>query len=140
MLMVRRMTLGNSKSRSNRLLRRWIAYSGVWLLAAFVVGAKAASAQNFYEFEYPETEKIYNTTIKDLMAKEYLAARQLMKLKADSLGMEVRKIDITKLQQLLRNKSFLYATCFDKAIRAKSDDPKISLEKHSLNCSKEGLK
>jgi hypothetical protein len=126
-------------SQSGSILRR-SAYFGATLLALLIVGTTFASAQQFYEFQYPETEKAYNTTIRDLMAKEYYAARQALKLKADSLGMEVRRIDVTRLQELLRNKSFLYATCLDRAIRTKSDDPKINLEKYSLDCARGGLK
>jgi hypothetical protein len=130
--------LGHDITKSNHRNRR-SAYSGAALLAFVIVGTTYASAQP-YEFQYLETEKVYNTTIRDLMAKEYYAARQQLKLKADSLGMEIRKIDITRLQELLRNRSFLYATCFDRAIRVKSDNPKISQEKYSLDCAKEGLK
>lgn len=125
-------------SRS-RIVQRRFVYFGALLLALFIVGMGVASA-NPYEFQYLETEKAYNSTIRDLMAKEYSVARRMLKLKADGLGMEVRKVDVTRLQELLRNKSFLYATCFDRAIRVTSDNPKINREKYSLDCIKEGLK
>jgi hypothetical protein len=110
------------------------------LLAATVALTFAITPAYAFDFEYIETEKAYNTTIKDAIEKEALAARMALKLKADSLGMAVRAVDIRRLNQLLRNKAYLHASCLDRGLRARSDGSKVDLKSYSASCVKEGLK
>jgi hypothetical protein len=110
------------------------------LAGLIVFGATLIGPAHAFDFEYMETEHLYNTNIKDAMEKEYYVAMQALKLKADSLGMTVRSVDVTKLKELLRNKALLYGKCYDRAIRASSDNPKIILQNYSVACVKEGLK
>src|SRR5260370_26694599 len=103
------------------------------LAGLIVLGATLIGTAHAFDFEYMETEKLYNTSIKDAMEKEYYVAMQILKLKADSLGMTVRSVDVAKLKFLLRNKAFLYGQCYDRAIRARSDNnPKIVLQNYSV--------
>jgi hypothetical protein len=110
------------------------------LVATALILPFAITSAHAFDFEYMETEKAYNTTIKDEIEKAALAARMALKLKAESLGMTVRAVDVRKLNEILRNKAYLYASCLDRAIRARSGSSRVDLKSYSASCVKEGLK
>jgi len=123
------------KAHSGRTVFRY-SVAAAWILA-ILLGPTEVHA---YDFTYMETDKLYNTSIKEIIEKNYRDAMIALKLKAESLGMEVRKVDIKRLRAILRNKAYLYADCVDRSIRTKSDSQKISVEKYVPACVKEGLK
>lgn len=40
----------------------------------------------------------------------------------------------------MREKAFLYASCFDSSIRKRSDNPSIDFQSYAVNCIKEGMR
>jgi hypothetical protein len=110
------------------------------LLATTLLLRFATTPAHAFDFEYMETEKAYNSTIKDAIEKEAVAAKLALKLKAESLGMSVRPFDLQKLNALLRNKAYLYASCLDRAIKARTNDAKIDVKSYGTACVKAGMK
>jgi hypothetical protein len=93
-----------------------------------------------FEFKYIETDKFYNTRVRELIESEYYFGKRALELKASTLGMKVRKGDMQKLKKYMREKAFLYGTCFDASILKKSDDANIDAQAYAVGCVKEGLK
>jgi hypothetical protein len=108
-------------------------------LAVLMSFAFSGTAHAF-EFDYIQTEKFYNTRVREIIEKEYFVAKSVLEAQATTLGVNVRETDVRKLKTWMREKAFLYALCLDRAIRVNSDNDKIDLESYSVNCVKDGLR
>jgi len=93
-----------------------------------------------FDFAYMETEKFYNSQIRDSIQKEYDVAMKAYEERAKNLGMMVRLADVKNLKKILRNKAFLFANCMDRGIHARSDAPKLSVQTYSIKCINDGLR
>jgi hypothetical protein len=111
---------------------------GLFALIAVIMGALDHEARAF-DFEYMETEQFYNTTVRGYFEKEFLGAMAVLESKARALNMEVRKIDIDKLQKIMQERALISAQCMDKGIRARTDNGAINLESYFARCYSDGL-
>jgi len=116
--------------------RSWQVGPLILALASFVLTADGWA----FDFEYIQTEKFYNTRLREEIEKDFFAGTLALEAEAKTLGMKVRKVDMRKLRQRLRERALLYANCHDRAIRAKGDNNKTDATAFAVRCVKEGLR